>query len=70
MKRFEGQVVIVTGAGSGIGLATAKRFGSEGARVTLADLDPGKLRAAAGQVREAGAPDTRSLPVTSPAKKR
>jgi NAD(P)-dependent dehydrogenase (short-subunit alcohol dehydrogenase family) len=57
MKRFEDQVVIVTGAASGIGLATATRLGSEGARVALVDLDRAKGAAAAQQVRSAGAPD-------------
>ena len=37
MKRFEGKVVIVTGAASGIGEATARRFSSEGASVALVD---------------------------------
>ncbi|MDH2327659.1 SDR family NAD(P)-dependent oxidoreductase [Cereibacter sp. SYSU M97828] len=33
--RFQGKTVIVTGAGSGIGAATARRFGDEGAKVVL-----------------------------------
>jgi meso-butanediol dehydrogenase/(S,S)-butanediol dehydrogenase/diacetyl reductase len=35
--RFEGKVVVVTGAGSGIGEATARRFVAEGAHVVLSD---------------------------------
>lgn len=55
--RFAGKVAIVTGAASGIGLATAKRLGSEGARVVLADRDADKLPAAVDEARKAGAPD-------------
>lgn len=39
MGRLEGRVVFVTGAGRGIGAATALRMAEEGARVALADID-------------------------------
>lgn len=39
MKRFEGRTAIVTGGGRGIGAAIARRLGSEGARVAVADID-------------------------------
>ena len=39
MKRFEGQVALVTGAARGIGLAIAARLLDEGASVVLADID-------------------------------
>lgn len=54
--RFTDKVAIITGAASGIGLATAKRLGSEGARVVIADLDDEASLAAATAVREMGAP--------------
>src|SRR5712691_7073191 len=39
MGRLEGRVAFVTGAGRGIGAATALRMAEEGARVVLADID-------------------------------
>ncbi|WP_247887429.1 SDR family oxidoreductase [Azospirillum sp. SYSU D00513] len=47
MQRFIGTVAIVTGAGSGIGAATARRFAAEGASVILAGRTESKLRAVA-----------------------
>lgn len=57
MSRFDDKVVIVTGGASGIGLATAQRFGSDGARVVIADRDMNHANAAVEQVKQAGAPD-------------
>src|SRR4051812_44159905 len=55
--RFENKVAIVTGATSGIGLATAKRLGAEGARVVLVGRNKEKLHSAADETKRAGAPD-------------
>ncbi len=46
MKRFEGKVVVVTGGSQGIGLAIARRFAQEGARVVIGSIDDGVVQAA------------------------
>jgi meso-butanediol dehydrogenase/(S,S)-butanediol dehydrogenase/diacetyl reductase len=50
MNRFEGKVVIVTGAASGMGEATAIRFSEEGAKVVLVDREADKLKAVAARL--------------------
>jgi NAD(P)-dependent dehydrogenase (short-subunit alcohol dehydrogenase family) len=48
--RLAGRVAVVTGGGSGIGLASVRRLAAEGARVVVADIDPIGGEAAAGEV--------------------
>jgi len=51
---FSGKVAIVTGAGSGIGLATAQAFVAAGARVVVAEISEKAGAAAAGAINAAG----------------
>ncbi|MFK0278882.1 SDR family NAD(P)-dependent oxidoreductase [Streptomyces sp. NPDC090499] len=55
MELREGQVAVVTGAASGIGLAMARRFAAEGLKVVLADVEPAALEKAADGLRAEGA---------------
>ena len=50
--RLAGKTAIVTGAGSGIGLASARSFAAEGANVVVADLDAGAADAAVAEIGE------------------
>ncbi|WP_445188152.1 3-oxoacyl-ACP reductase [Pseudonocardia sp. Cha107L01] len=50
MSRLEDRVAVITGAGSGIGLATARRLAAEGARVVCVDIDAAGAEAAAKEV--------------------
>ncbi|MGW1196277.1 SDR family NAD(P)-dependent oxidoreductase [Streptomyces sp. NPDC002536] len=54
MRRFDGWTVLITGAGRGIGAATARRLAAEGARVLVSDLDGERAEKAAAGIRETG----------------
>ncbi len=51
---FKGQVALVTGAASGLGLATASAFAQSGAAVVFADRNEDRVRAAADRLTAAG----------------
>ena len=55
MKKLEGRVAVVTGAGSGIGEAMARAFASEGMRVAIADIEEEQAKRAAGELAADGA---------------
>jgi NAD(P)-dependent dehydrogenase (short-subunit alcohol dehydrogenase family) len=54
MGRLDGKVSVITGAGSGIGQASARLFAREGARVVVADIDLAAARATVDEITEAG----------------
>jgi NAD(P)-dependent dehydrogenase (short-subunit alcohol dehydrogenase family) len=54
MQSFEGKVAVVTGAASGIGLAMAQRFGAEGMRLVLADIEGDALASVVDDLQAGG----------------
>ena len=54
MARFDGRVAFLTGAGRGIGAATAQLLATQGAAIAIADLDVGPAEETAGAIRAAG----------------
>lgn len=55
MRRFENQVVVVTGGAGGVGQSLVRLFASEGARLMIADLDEAGCRTVAEEARQLGA---------------
>lgn len=53
-KSFGDNLVVVTGAGSGIGRATARAFAADGAEVVVSDIDETAARDTAGRITRAG----------------
>jgi short-subunit dehydrogenase len=60
MKSFDGRVVAITGAGSGIGRALAVDLAGRGALLALSDIDPAGLAETVDLAKSAGAREVRS----------
>ncbi len=54
MKDFKDKIVVITGAGSGIGKATAQAFAREGARLHIADIVEERIKGAAEEINNSG----------------
>ena len=53
-ERLAGRISIITGAGSGIGAASARLFAAQGARVVVNDIDPGAAAATVEAITKSG----------------
>ncbi len=54
MQTLTGKTAVITGAASGIGLSLARRFGTEGMKLVMADIEPDALATAADAMRASG----------------
>jgi len=59
--RLDGRVALITGAGQGIGKAFASALGEVGAKIAVADLNPGLAEQVANELKERG---TQAIPIT------
>jgi 3-oxoacyl-[acyl-carrier protein] reductase len=62
--KLQDKVCIITGAGQGIGLATARRFAAEGAVVVVCDLRQAEVDTAVAECRKLGGPAQRTVGFT------
>lgn len=60
MKNLNNKVVVITGAGSGIGRALAVNLAGKGARLALSDVDEAGLDETVALAKDAGAPDVQT----------
>ncbi|MER7762863.1 SDR family oxidoreductase [Streptomyces sp. NPDC097619] len=68
MGGYEGQGIVVTGAGGGIGAALARRFAAEGARVIVNDVDADRAHAVAAEIEGATALPGDASAIAGPAR--